>query len=318
LAGFFAGKLTIPKRLESHFFLSFRFGIYLSECTLAFLKTMSNFSSIGFSLQSKDEFEQLVDFCFENGEKIKCSDGSYFIYSDKSGAELYGQINNQNEIIGINPHFNGKSRRNVCLTRSYSEAESELDGAFYCWADPQNENNPESGVYPFVFDVPNFKTIGQISYPKNFEIQLSAFAQEIAFYDDEQTFLDKQNSGGVGENDLKFASQSFIPSGLLSEDENNTAQAIGFFAGIIKECKQLTNFETKGNFNWLLVETLGGEVDIISDPALTNNQPKVGGVAQGTFWLSGRLIDPPFRDTIIETKKPFWKKLFGLRESFKQ
>jgi hypothetical protein len=272
---------------------------------------MSNFSSIGFSIQTEEEFKKLVDFCFEKGQSIKCSNGTYFIYSDNSGAELYGQLNSQNEIIGMNPHFNGKSRRKVCLTESYLRTESELDGAFHCWADPRNENEPESGAYPFVFDVPNFMTIGQIDCPKTFEIQLSAFAQEIEFYDDEHAFSDKQNPIGEGEKGLKFASQSFIPSGLFGEDENSTPKATGFFAGTIKEWEVLTNIKTKENFNWLLVETLGGEVDIISDQKLTTNKPKIGGVAQGTFWLSGKLINPPFQDEIVESKKSFWQKLFG-------
>lgn len=272
---------------------------------------MSNFSSIGFAVQTEDEFKKLVNFCFDKGQSIKCSDGTYYIYSDNSGAELYGQLNNQNEVIGMNPHFNGKSKRKVCLTESYLRPESELDGAFYCWADPQNENEPESGACPFVFDVPNFKTIEQINYPKTFEIQLSAFAQEIDFYDDEQSFSDKQNPIGEGEKELKFASQSFIPSGLFNEDGNSTPQATGFFAGTIKEWKLLTNKETNERFNWLLVETLGGEVDIISDLKLNNNPPKIGGIAQGVFWLSGKLLNPPFQNEILKTNKTFWQKLFG-------
>lgn len=272
---------------------------------------MSNFSSIGFIVHTKEEFQTLVKFCFDNGQDIKCSDGAYYVYSDKSGAELYGQLDDHNEVIGMNPHFRGKSERKVCLTATYSRPESELDGAFHCWADPENENEPESGAYPFVFDVPDFKTIGEIDYPKDFKIQLTAFAQEIDVYDDEQEFADKQNPIGDGDKPLKFASQSFIPSGLFNEEENSSPQATGFFAGTIKEWKLLTNEKTKENFYWLLVETLGGEVDVVFDPKLTSKEPKVGGVAQGVFWLSGKLLDPPFQNKIVETKKSFWQKLFG-------
>ncbi|MBX9782224.1 MAG: hypothetical protein K2X48_02920 [Chitinophagaceae bacterium] len=101
-------------------------------------------------------------------------------------------MNKQDEIIGMNPHFNGKSKRNFFLTRTYSRPESELDGAFHCWADPENENEPESGAYPFVFDVPNFKPIAEIHYPKDYQIQLSAFAREINIYNDEQAFSEKK------------------------------------------------------------------------------------------------------------------------------
>ncbi|MEO5946421.1 MAG: hypothetical protein ABIP79_06355 [Chitinophagaceae bacterium] len=272
---------------------------------------MSNFSSIGFAVQTEEDFKELVQFCFDNGQKIQSSDGTYLIYTDSSGAELYGQLNLQNEVIGMNPHFKGKSKRKVCLTETYLRPESELDGSFHCWADPQKENDPESGACPFVFDVPNYKTLGQINYPTDFEIQLSAFAQEIDVYDSEEAFSDKQNPIVDNEKELKFASQSFVPSGLFSEKEHTLPQATGFFAGIIREWKILTNENTKEDFYWLLVDTLGGEVDIVYDPKLASNKPKIGGVAQGIFWLSGKLINPPFQDDIVSEKKSFWKKIFG-------
>ncbi|RYY99335.1 MAG: hypothetical protein EOO11_05325 [Chitinophagaceae bacterium] len=272
---------------------------------------MSNFSSIGFAVHTEEEFRELVEFCFEKGQKIRSHGGTYFVYSDKSGAALYGQLNPQNEIIGINPHFAGKSKRRVCLTATYARPESELDGAFHCWADPEHENDPDSGAYPFVFDAPDFNTIGEIRYPKDFSIQLAAFAREIELYDDEPAFEEQQHGIGEGASEVGFAAQSFIPTGLFSEEENSTPEATGLFAGIIKEWELRSNEHTGATFYWLLVETLGCEVDVVFDPIFTDKEPRVGGVVQGTFWLSGKLIDPPFQGAIAETKKSFWKKLFG-------
>jgi hypothetical protein len=47
-------------------------------------------------------------------------------------------------------------------------------------------------------------------YPKDQDIQLSAFAEEIEVFDSEEDFNSSQTS------ELKFATQSFIPSGLFS------------------------------------------------------------------------------------------------------
>lgn len=271
---------------------------------------MSNFSNIGFAVDTEDQYFKLCEFCFNNGQIIRGTDGAYYIYSDNSGAELYGQLNSQGEFIGMNPHFTGKSKRKVCLTESYSKLETELDGAFHCWAEPQEENKPESGIYPFTFEVPNFKTIGRIVYPKTFEIQLSAFAQELELYEDEKAFSHKQNSTNEEESKVKFAPQSFVPGAVLSKSENSIPNATVFFAGIIKDWKSLKNEHTNETFTWLFVETLGGQVDIIFDPKLTNDDPKIGGIVQGVFWLSGKLIEPPFQGDAKEKKKSFLQKLF--------
>jgi hypothetical protein len=51
------------------------------------------------------------------------------------------------------------------------------------------------------------------------------------------------------------------------------------------------NQRTKANFYWFLVETLGGEIDVVADPKLIASEPQLGGVVSGQFWLSGRLIE---------------------------
>ncbi|MBI5538860.1 MAG: hypothetical protein HY951_02300 [Bacteroidia bacterium] len=192
---------------------------------------MSNFSNIGFNVTTPEEFQQLLDKAYITSHQIKINEGAYSIYSDISGAELFMQFNKKNICIGANPHYKGISRRTVCLTKAIVRTESDLDGAFHCWADPAEINIPDSGAYPFVFDLPDFRTIGQIDFPKNFDVQLTAFAQELNIYESEKEYKISQTS------ELKFATQSFIPSGLFSlgEDKDSVSpQALGVFSGIIK------------------------------------------------------------------------------------
>lgn len=251
---------------------------------------MSNLSNIGFPVGSQEDFEQLVESTLAKSRRVEASNGHYLVYSDSSGAELWTQVNSANELVGANPHFAGESRRNVCLTSTVERSESELDGAFHGWAQPSTPNDPDSGEYPFVFDVPDFRTIGTIDFPRDFEIQLSAFAQELQVYTDEAAYDSNQTS------EPHFAVESFIPSGLFNFDgdaDPEPPEAFGIFTGKIKRSEKRRNSFTNSEFYWILVDTLGGEVDVVADTTLISLEPHVGAVVQGQFWLSARLIDPP-------------------------
>jgi hypothetical protein len=266
---------------------------------------MSNFSNIGFKVATEEEFQQLLETAYNTSVQIKINGGSYSVFTDPSGAELYLQFNKKDEIIGVNPHFKGKSRRTVRLTNAIERPASELDGAFHCWADPSEDNVPYIGAYPFVFDLPDFKTIGHIDFAKNHEIQLTAFAHELSIFDSEKEYGDSQTS------DFKFATQSFIPSGLFSpvdDQDPDPPQAVGIFTGIIKEFERKRNGLTQEEFYWLLVDTLGGEVDIVADIRFFERDPVVNGIVQGQFWLSGQLLNKPKLEQ--KESKTFFQKLF--------
>jgi hypothetical protein len=267
---------------------------------------MSNFSNIGFRVETEEAFPLLLEKAYQQSQAIKVPEGSYAVYRDASGAELWLQFNHKNECIGVNPHYKGKSSRKVCLTETINRPESQLDGSFHGWAEPETKNDPDSGVYPFVFDLPDFRTVGTIAFPRDYNIQLTAFALEISLYASEQEY-EQQPDG-----EPKFASQSFVPSGLFATTtggEQGQPQAVGIFTGIIKEVERKRNAMTQDEYYWMLVDTLGGEVDVVADVALLEKEPVQGGVVQGQFWLSGQLINPPAR----EDKAPvnFLRKLFG-------
>jgi len=267
---------------------------------------MSNLSDIGFDIQNEEDFYSLVERAYEKSTSLKTTKGTYFQFSDKCGAELWIQMNKNNELIGANPHFNGKSKRKVSITASIERSASVLDGAFHSWAYPMENDNPESGVYPFVFDVPNHKKYVGIETPQTIEIQLSAFAQEFDYYESEDAFANGQQS------EPKWASQSFVPSGLFNPGDGNDPnppEALGLFAGIIKQTEKRKNEFTGQEFYWMHVDTLGGEIDVLADLRFfENTTPKVGGVVHGQFWLSGCLLTEP---KIKKKPKGLLKRLFG-------
>jgi hypothetical protein len=249
---------------------------------------MSNLSDIGFPVRSEQDVNDVIIKVLENVREIPCPRGSYYRFADASGAAIYLQANASQELIGFNPHFEGKSRRTVCLTRAIEKESSELDGAFYAWANPAEENNPESGEYPFVFDAPDFRVYTNPDFPQTRQVQLTAFASnEFRIFKSEQDFYDSQDD------EWQFASKSFVPSGLinLEADDTQPPLAFGVFTGEIKEFELKTNGLTGEKFYWFLVDTLGGEADVVADPKLVAVEPGVGGYLNGQFWLSGKLVN---------------------------
>ncbi len=252
---------------------------------------MSNLSDIGFPVQSDEDVNVLITETIKRVESIKCPQGFYLRFADASGAEIYLQGNNEQELIGFNPHFAGKSRRKVGLTRAIERDSSKLDGGFYAWTNSQ-EADIETGEYPFVFDVPDFRMVEAIDFPRICEIQLTAFASN-----DFKIFADEKEYDASQEGELKYAAKSFVPSGLFvfdADDDSidlNVVRPIGIFAGEIKEFELKTNELSGEKFYWFLIETLGGEVDVVADVKLVPSEPKIGGVVSGQFWLSGRFVD---------------------------
>ena len=254
-------------------------------------KFMSNLSDIGFSVESEQDVNQIIENLLTVVKPIACSHGAYYIYTDVSGAEMYLQGNLDDELIGFNPHFAGKSRRCVGLTKMIERDSSKLDGGFYAWANPGNEDVETSGEYPFVFDVPDFRTIENLQFPRVANIQLTAFASN-----DFKIFADETEYDENREGDLKYASKSFVPSGLFNFDsdnwdENAPPRPIGIFTGEIKEFELKINELSGEKFYWFLIDTFGGETDVVADTKLIPNEPKIGGIVSGQFWLSGRLLE---------------------------
>jgi hypothetical protein len=172
-----------------------------------------------------------------------------------------GQINKKNEAIGLNPYFSGSARMSVRIEKRVVRPDDTiLDGSFYCWSDP--DDNKDSGVYPFVFDVPDMVTYKSIKLFQNVTIQLAGFAHEICAYKNNEDYERSQQQIPI------FASESFVPSGLFNTDGNDTLppQAYSIFTGHVLDTKEITNPFTNFSFYWAKIKTLGGEIDIVVDP----------------------------------------------------
>ncbi|MBK8255769.1 MAG: hypothetical protein IPK82_24265 [Polyangiaceae bacterium] len=249
----------------------------------------SHFSTIGFPIDTEQEFLSLAEQVYEKSEILTCPGGRYHCWNRGKGEELWLQVDSTGALIGMNPHFSGKSVLRVGLQeRLKRSSDSDLDGAFHGWASakaaPYND-----GACPFVFDMPDARVHDKLHLPTLVTVQVVGFAHEVNVYSSVEEYDSLSKSGEVA-----FASQSFIPSGLFSPDMESVpepaAQAI--ITGHVIETETRHNSLTGKKFYWSLVETYGGNYDIVFDPELAA-APQQGGVISGSFWLSGRILSHP-------------------------
>jgi hypothetical protein len=246
----------------------------------------SYMTALGFPVTTEQDFRHYVYLASEFGKKIETPNGSYTLWEVGSGIELWVQTNLHKRILGMKPHFHGPTSMRVGLIKHVSrQQQTILDGAFYAEAAPKTDD-PESGEYPFVFDLPDYDTYHAVFLPCIVPAQLAAFAHRLTGFIDEKTYLASQNQS------IKFAVESIIPTGLFTPPgkpkEPPVAEVI--LNGRVLDTARLINPVTGQRFYWARVRTLGGEMDVVADPQIVQGSLVQDGIVHGTFWLSGRLL----------------------------
>jgi hypothetical protein len=251
--------------------------------------SMSHFTDIGFPVSNQEEYDQLIRDLGPLASPNQSEFGTYFCFADPSGAEVWFHVDSNGELQSVQPHFRGNSRRTLNVIGTIMPEGNSLLGALHGWADPDDPENPESGKYPFAFELPDFRLTAPDPemLPAIHDIQLSGFAEPgFRIYPTEEAFLAGQ------EGETHFAAESFIPIGLFSDEseDESPSPAYGMFAGRIREWKKIRNTHSGVDFYCFAVQTLGGEIDVVAAPELVTELPVEGGIISGTFWLSGILL----------------------------
>ncbi|MBO0861645.1 MAG: hypothetical protein J2P21_24795 [Chloracidobacterium sp.] len=245
----------------------------------------SHLTDIGFYYNTDEEIRELIDQAYELGELLRVEQGGYFRWSPGEGVEIWGQLDNKDNCIGFNPHFDGESVISVGLTARLQRIEtSVLDGAFHAWANPSGDD-AESGFYPFIFDAPDFRLCDSVKLPGVVEARIAAFAHELSAFESDEAYYASQS------NWPRFGAESFFPTGLFTEEMESTdpPQAYAIFTGHVLNTALKINPVTKSEFLWAKVQTFGGVFDVVADPVIVNGAVVEGGIVHGAFWLSGRL-----------------------------
>lgn len=246
----------------------------------------NHMSTLGFQIGTPQDFADLARWAAESGKAIELSGGEqYIVWSPGDGIELWAQVDQRGELIGMNPHFSGDARMRAHLIKRFSRPEDgPLDGAFYGRAGFSGDG-PEDGLYPFAFDAPDFRTYDARRPPANVTVQLAGFARELKAFADEQALRAKGSLMAV---------ESCIPSGTFTPGPGggpiDPPKSEVIFYGRVLETAQLVNSLTHLPFYWARVRTLGGEFDMLADPEVVEGTIVKDGIVGGLFWLSGRLI----------------------------
>lgn len=247
---------------------------------------MSNLSDIGFPTPDEQSVNQIIMQALEGATVSECPAGLYLTYSDPSGAAIFLQGNFEQELIGFNPHFDGESRRSVMLTRRIERDSSPMDGGFvaeHVRGDDAAAHFPSHG---FVFDAPDFRVVESVEFPRLADLQLTAFGSN-----DFAVFVDESEYQNAQESDFTVATKMFAAVGFSPGDEaDSNPRPIAKLAGVVVSSEKRTNEMTGAEFCSMLVDTLGGAIDVVIDPRYVTADINPGAVVSGTFWLSGRII----------------------------
>jgi len=245
----------------------------------------SHFSTIGLPVASAEDMDALANQILPLAEPFAAPDGMYFRWQDPSGAEIWLQHNAKNELVGMTPHFAGGAAVCVGLTERIPIGQpGDLDGSFHAWADPEGDA-PDCGCYPFIFDAPDYWLHDDLELPAQRQVQIAAFAHQIAAFESEAAF-EARSEDGPG-----HSAQLFIPTGLYPKDgEGALPQALAFISGYVRAAGEKINALTGRPFYWAQVQTIGGAYDVVIDSEMLPRAPVPGGVVHGSFWLSGRIV----------------------------
>lgn len=244
----------------------------------------SNFECIGFDVENDDEFFELAKSVIDLENMLDAGNNNFYAVwmhseDNEPGAELWVRILDEINFAGMIPYFRGKSHRIVRLDHAIeTEDNSDIDRRYYAWSEFGTKGESDAGEFPFAFDAVNIY-LETDPIPRKCEISLSAFANgPIDIFDNIEDFNSREKN-----EDTPFPTISpygFIPTGLF---EGGTPYA--YFAGRVVETKELINPATGAPYIWALVETLGGQVDVLSAPPYVHRNLAAGNYILGEFWL---------------------------------
>jgi hypothetical protein len=93
----------------------------------------NHFSAIGFNLETQDDFVALAEEVAPAASPVPVPGGRYLRWCGGSGEELWLQVSSRESLIGMHPHFSGRSSVRVGLTgRIRRDRDTTLDGALAC------------------------------------------------------------------------------------------------------------------------------------------------------------------------------------------
>ena len=235
---------------------------------------MSHLESLGFKIDSAEEFEVLISTIFAEGNKIEVDGGEYICYRDTSGAEIYAQIDNYGEFIGFMPFYDTEIKREIHIESSLKDDSlTALDSRYLA--------KSQAYTYPFIFDVINGKE-RELDNSSTQILPFVAFPTEIEYFETARDFLREMP---------ELSTTYFIPVGLMTPEgeANNNPEPYAMFISEIKNVELKTNSYSDQQFYLLEVSALEGDLTIVTSVSSLKSEPKVGGFVNGVYWMGAKV-----------------------------
>jgi hypothetical protein len=208
------------------------------------------------------------------GLQVASPKRNYIRWQAGNGAELWLQLDPKEQVVAVAPHYSGQARMRVGVTERREKRENGvLVGGFYSWADLFDDDDPHAGVFPFIFDTPDYLAYADLMLPAVYEVQVAAFAHALTVYEDEEAYYGVQRDVRI-----KIAAESFYPS----------SGSYATFSGEVLAAASPLNLATRAPFLSLRVRSFGGEIDVVANPSLVDGPFRVGNIVTCSCWLSGR------------------------------
>ena len=93
----------------------------------------SHYSSIGFCIESDEEWFRLIERCNEMGERVENEQSHYLLWKVTDEIELVLPLDDEGNIFACHPHFAGKGRMKATLEHFYQGLEYPLDITLLAW-----------------------------------------------------------------------------------------------------------------------------------------------------------------------------------------
>lgn len=273
----------------------------------------TNFSSVGFDISSEKALQAAIRELLPASKAVPTYvGGAYLHYQSPEGCELWAQFSPDRELIGCNPHFAGSARFRIHVTAVQDHGATPLDGQLIA-----ELVDDQAGV-PVVINVPDYRQYAaRLQPPVNAVVQIAAIAQELSVFASEEE-LARSPLHGLAASGAMIPSGTFLPGGA----RRHPPLPLAVLAGRVLRAERRVNTAGKLPFCIIEVRTLGGVLDVVADPEYVPSEPLPGHIVVGSFFLSGRLIEPlpppPERaataGAVSTSRRPkvgWWQRLLG-------
>jgi hypothetical protein len=252
------------------------------------LHYFSHFNAVGFSIGSQIEFERLLKMAFESGQAVPIHNGRYVVWEPGEGVQLWVKVKDR-VVLGCSPHYQGEGTLKVEVQGFYSRPEdiAATDGALIGTVIPVDA---ASASFPLVADVPGFEaTASRVAAPQTVAVQATGFAREMNCFADSDAFAKCQGTTAISDTEFfRFPGMTAAPSAeaLIPAEVRITAR-------VLKASLRINPVTQQSFIALVIAAPGGGTIDIAANPQVASGELLPGGIIQGTFWLSGRVLDTP-------------------------